>query len=79
MKVILLTCLLLTGCTKPHEAYRVLTTSGYTNIYVGGYSYFMCGRDDWFRTRFTAIGVNGQPVSGAVCGGVFKGYTVRLE
>lgn len=66
------------GCTvAPNEATNTLAAAGYTNIDLGGYSWFGCGRDDGFSRTFTATSVNGSHVEGVVCAGLLKGTTVR--
>lgn len=72
--------LALSACTSPSDADRVLRQQGYTNVSTGGYAWMSCGEDDSVRTRFTATAPNGEPVNGAVCGGLlFKNNTVRLD
>ena len=69
----------ITGCTDPIKAERVLSENGYTEIKTGDYAYFMCGKDDQYATSFTAKSPSGKYVHGAVCGGAFKGSTIRFE
>lgn len=69
----------LAGCTSQSDAHRALTAAGYTNVELGGFAWLSCSEDDQFRTRFRATGPNGQPATGAVCGGWFKGSTIRLD
>lgn len=71
--------LVLVGCTDAKKATDVLESQGYTNIQIGGYSYFGCSESDSVHTEFTATGVNGKPVSGVVCSSWWgKGATVRF-
>lgn len=81
MKIIyaLLAALALTACTDANNATRTLVSQGYTEIRINGYALLSCGENDTYATAFTAKGPNGKPVSGAVCAGVFKGNTVRLD
>lgn len=69
----------LTACTQPDKATTVLTKAGYTDIVIGGYGMLECSDDDTFKTKFTAKGPTGQQVSGTVCGGMFKGSTIRID
>jgi hypothetical protein len=79
-KVMMLAVLVvLSGCTRPDHTRALLESQGYTDVDAGGYSYFGCSEDDFFRTKFTATAPNGQPVKGVVCKGVFKGATVRFD
>jgi hypothetical protein len=78
-KVISIVALMLMGCSDPKEANRVLDNSGYTEIQIHGWSYWGCGKDDAFTTRFSAKNPNGKVVSGYVCSSWFsKGSTVRF-
>lgn len=69
----------LAACSQPDKAQQVLTKAGYTDIKTGGYGMFSCSDDDTFKTKFTAKGPSGQQVEGVVCGGVFKGSTIRID
>lgn len=80
MKIAIIALLLvLTGCTRPDEARRVLDSNGYTNIQIGGFAAWMCGRDDSFATKFVAKSPNGKTVSGAVCSAWGRGATIRFD
>jgi hypothetical protein len=71
--------MLLTGCDDPKTARHALDNAGYSDIQVGGYDFFMCGKDDDFATKFTARNPAGRLVSGAVCSSWFgKGATIRF-
>jgi hypothetical protein len=67
----------MTSCTNKTETIRVLEMNGYTNVQAHGYSFFGCGRGDFFSTKFTAT-LNNKTVSGVVCSGLFKGSTIRF-
>lgn len=67
------------GCTDGPGATQALQSSGFRDVAVTGYRYFGCGEEDVFRTGFEATGQSGRRVSGVVCSGFFKGYTVRLD
>lgn len=46
--------------------------------HVGGYSWF--NGSDAYKTKFTAIGPDGQPVNGTVTQGlIFKGSNIRYD
>lgn len=77
--MVLVAALLVSGCTAPQSAKEVLEAQGYTNVDAGGYGWFSCSEDDWYKTKFTATSPSGQTVEGTVCKGVFKGSTVRFE
>ena len=78
-RAILLTACALAACTRPEAAERTLRQQGYTHIGMGGFAFWGCGKDDTFKTKFTANAPNGEPVSGVVCEGWLKGRTVRLD
>jgi hypothetical protein len=71
--------LLLAACTSPEDARRALEAAGHTDIEITGYRFFGCGQEDLFRTGFEALGPRDARVTGVVCGGVFKGSTVRYD
>jgi hypothetical protein len=62
---------------KPDVATALLTREGYTNIRIGGYAWWSCSEDDYYKTKFTAT-KNGVEAEGVVCGGFFKGSTIRF-
>lgn len=71
--------LLLAGCgVNVKDGTRVAEAQGLKNVKIGSWSFFGCSKDDAFRSNFTAVDVNGNPVSGVICGGWLKGYTVRV-
>lgn len=72
-------CLVLAGCTDGPNAERVLRAQGYTDIEITGYRYGMGGELDTYVTGFRAKTPAGVVVTGAVCSGVFKGSTIRLD
>ncbi len=77
--VAVLAVVVLSGCTDPQKATRVLKQQGYTNINAGGHAWWACSDDDTYSTKFTATSVNGHFVSGAVCSGFLKGSTIRVD
>lgn len=42
-------------------------------------SFFGCGKEDVYRTKFSAVNEKGEKVDGIVCKGIFKGSTIRYE
>lgn len=68
----------LSACgVNPQKATSALEAQGYTDVKIGGYSFWGCGDKDDFRSSFTATGVNGKPVEGVVCASWLKGITIR--
>ena len=67
------------GVSDPLKAERTLTNAGYTDIKVGGSSWFACG-GDWYNTTYVAKSPGGQSVTGTVCSGfLFKNSTIRFD
>lgn len=80
MRLPLIVVVLLMACTADEEqARKVLEAYGFEQITFGGYPFYRCGKDDEFNIEFSAINVKKQPVSGAVCCGLWKSCTVRLR
>lgn len=67
------------GCTSADEANRALSGAGYKNVTITGYRFFLCDEKDTWSTGFEATGPSGRHVSGAVCSGIMKGATIRLD
>lgn len=78
-------CILLVSCTANEDStIRILENEGYTNISLTGYDWFGCGKEDISSVKFTAEKYNpytkeSNTVTGTVCKGVLKGYTIRYE
>lgn len=81
MKWLFFLVVLLTGCTRPQSATKVLLDAGYSQIEITGWRPFACAQnDDEFATGFHALGPTGRKVSGVVCQGlIFKASTIRLD
>ena len=76
---LILSAVILSGCTSSKDTKHALTSAGYTNIQTGNYAWFACAQDDFYHTKFTAINVEGRQVSGVVCTGLFfKNSTIRF-
>ncbi len=78
-QIALVIALFVSACTQPNEATMALQDAGYTDIEIGGYDVFGCGRDDNYATNFVATSPSGARVRGVVCAGVFKGSTIRTH
>lgn len=76
---VVISFVLLAGCSSPDEATRALFGAGYTNITITGYQFFGCDDKDSFHTGFEATGPTGQRVTGVVCSGILKGATIRTN
>ncbi|WP_372395258.1 hypothetical protein ABMY26_06515 (plasmid) [Azospirillum sp. HJ39] len=77
--IALASVLLVAACSDPENARRTVENSGIAEVRAGGYSWFGCGKGDFYATSFTGIGPNGRPVSGVVCRGILKGATIRFD
>lgn len=69
---------ILSGCTDPDLATRVLRQNNYTDIQITGFKPFGCAKTDEFSTGFSARAPNGERVWGVVCSGFLKGATIRV-
>lgn len=58
-------------------AREALLDQGYTNVKMTGTQFTGCAENDLYRNGFTATGPTGRPVTGVVCSGAFKDYTIR--
>lgn len=77
-KLIFAIALVLSACTDPEKATKILTEQGFNNIYIVGYDFWGCSKDDFYRTGFTAE-KDGNQIKGVVCSGIlFKGSTLRF-
>lgn len=74
---VLVACLI--GCSSANDARRALEGAGYTNIHTDGYRFFGCGKEDTFKTGFSAVGPTGKRVTGVVCSSWTKGSTIRTD
>ena len=77
-KLLLITLLALSACTSQGKATEALRAHGFTNVQIGGYAWFGCGKGDMYSNKFVARNARGDRVSGVVCCGDLKGCTVRF-
>ncbi len=76
---LLIVVFIMSGCTSKTDANRALDAAGYSDITIGGYSWFDCSKDDFYHTEFTAKNPSGKYISGTVCSGLlFKSATIRF-
>lgn len=62
------------------DAIRAVEAYGFREVKITtSFDFWCCGSDDINKYGFSAVNMNNQPVSGCVCGGLTKGYTVRLK
>ena len=70
---------LLCGCTvSQKDIERLMKQEGITDWKDDGYAPLGCSDDDDFHSKFHGT-KNGQPVTGFICGGITKGYTIRYK
>ncbi|MBK6932420.1 MAG: hypothetical protein IPH12_16810 [Saprospirales bacterium] len=68
------------SCTDADGAKKTVERFGFKPIEVGGYSFWNGSVTDRCKTKFKAVAVNGDTVTGAVTKGwIFKGSTIRLN
>lgn len=63
----------------PNQGERILRSQGLTDVQIGSYAVWGCGKDDSFGSNFSAKNASGEAVTGVICGGFLKGYTVRYD
>ncbi|MDB5722579.1 MAG: hypothetical protein JWP15_3197 [Alphaproteobacteria bacterium] len=51
---------------------------GFDDVRVSGFAWLGCGEGDVFRRKWSAQRRGGERVQGVVCGGLTKGWTVRI-
>jgi hypothetical protein len=67
------------SCTDVDGATKALEHAGYKPIEVGGYDWFNGSENDFYRTKFKAVALNGDTITGGVSSGLLKGSTIRLD
>lgn len=68
------------GCAPDEaRAMRILKATGYSHVQLGAYPWFECGTGDVFNVAFSAVGANDTVVHGALCCGIWKNCTPRLD
>ena len=68
----------LSACSDKEGATHALAAQGFDVIDIQGYSYFGCGEHDAYHTAFKACR-GSVCTTGVVCGGIFKGNTIRFN
>ena len=76
---LLIACLALSACTDSENTKKTLERAGYKPLEVGGYAWLAGSKGDVYVTKFKAVAVNGDTVTGVVTKGWFKGSTIRLD
>ena len=72
--------ILLAGCQMPEDqVVRAVNAAGMSDVQPGGIAWIGCSQGDDYGRKFTALDRSGNKVSGVVCGGLFKGATVRIN
>lgn len=68
------------GPPKKDHRLELIEQDGVTDVVIGGFPLWGCSEDDdmLFSRTFTGA-KNGKPISGYICGGLWKGYTIRYE
>ena len=76
--ILVLSLSLLAACTNPSASREALSKAGFSDITIGGYDTWSCGKDDPYATHFRAKNPLSKYVEGTVCCGVLKSCTVRF-
>jgi hypothetical protein len=71
--------ILFASCTDEVGARKTLERNGYKVLSVGGYQFGASSENEQFATKFRAVAVNGDTVTGCVTRGYLKGSTIRLD
>lgn len=71
--------LVLAGCGES-DAVKAIESMGYSNVRLTGMPWWGCSDSDdpLYSTKFNATAQNGKAVDGIACGGMMKGYTIRI-
>ena len=77
--LIVVTIFVTNSCTDVDSATKTLKQNGYKPIEVGGYDYFAKSENEQFSTRFKAISVTGDTITGAVTKRALGSSTIRLD
>lgn len=76
--LLIMSCVLVVGCSSSDDATRALKTQGFTHIQTR-VAFFGCDEGDAFKTRFSAKNTKGEIVTGVVCSNQLKGFIIRLD
>ena len=60
------------------EMQRAVQDFGFRDVHLTGFAILGCSEQDAFRQKWSGRNAAGRPVRGVVCGGLAKGWTVRL-
>lgn len=77
--IILPAFLILAACTDVDGAASAVENMGLKPTEIGGYAWFGCSKDDWYKTKFKAIRPDGKQVSGQACRGFSMGAVTDLR
>ena len=58
---------------------RAVQDFGFRDVHLTGFALLGCSEQDTFRQKWAGRTAAGKPVTGVVCGGLAKGWTVRLR
>ena len=76
---IVLLAVFVIGMSDRETTKSVLKNQGFTDIAIKGWTFFGCGRGDFYRTKFYAHSSTDSPTKGVVCCGLLKGCTIRYD
>lgn len=70
----------LSACApKKEDIIYDIEAFGFSDVVIGKWTTWSCGRDDSWGYYFTATNPAGRQIKGVVCGGLNKGSTVRIR
>lgn len=70
--VLLLLIIVQLSCQDKKSTVKALKESGYNVVEVGGYSWFGCPSDTWWRTKFKIKDKSNEIIDGCYCEGFSK-------
>ena len=76
--LLIMSCVLVVGCSSSDDATRALKAQGFTHIQTR-VTFFGCDEGDASKTRFSAKNTKGEIVTGVVCSNQLKGSTIRYD
>jgi hypothetical protein len=61
-----------------NQMQRAVEEFGFQNVHLTGFAFLGCSEQDAFRQKWSGRNAAGKAVNGVICGGLAKGWTVRL-
>lgn len=78
LTLIILAAIALIAFPPREQMQRSIQDFGFRDVHLTGFAFLGCSEQDAFRQKWVGRNAAGKPVSGVICGGLVKGWTVRL-